>query len=717
MSSSNSNNTESSRHRLAAYVGFALLLTAGGILLNDFHWVGSVHLHTVLESIATLLALLVGAMALIRYSAQQDAKFLYIGYGFLGTGVLDAYHTLVTSVFFSPMMINAYAHLVPWSWSASRMFLSGLMAVSWWLWFVHRQNVSFIARPQRVFWVTLTATFACFLLFTVVPLPAILFENATLHRPFELVSALLFLIALIGYLSKGMWREDDFEHWLVLSLIVGLAVQSIFMPFSAQLHDTEFNLAHLFKKLSYLLVLIGLLASLLRTYQQLRLETDKRIILENSLREEAEILAKNERRYRFISNYSYDWETWYSADNKLIYISPSCERITGYTAEEFLSGRVGMVDIISPKERVSVAQHFMHTNHEEPAEELDFRITTKSGEERWISHICQPVYDEYGQFCGRRASNRDVTDRKLVEIESHAMSTALHYTPVSVVITDQAGNIEYVNPKFVEITGYSQDEVLGKNPRVLKSGAHPKEFYIHMWSVLTSGATWTGEIQNKRRDGSLYWEHAAISPIPDTDGQPRKYVAVKQEITAKKEHEAQLYQRANYDALTGLPNRALFNDRLEVALKKVARNKESLALMLLDLDHFKAVNDTHGHDAGDDLLRQAAVRLQQCVRETDTVGRLGGDEFIILLENLENNTAREVSQRIVSALAKPFEVLGNTCHVSASVGVVLSTPSFADKELLVKSADMGLYEAKGRGRNQAVYVQENGECLSYSDVL
>jgi PAS domain S-box-containing protein len=271
--------------RRGIYLITAIVLLACGFLLKNAEWQGSASLHTLMELAATLLAAFVGTMALVRFFSRRDAQFLYIGTGFLGTAMLDGFHAVVTSVYFQPYMPSDNPYLVPWSWIASRLFLSVLMFVSWLLWFRHRNDASFRPNTKIVMAGTALATISSFLFMASVPLPSITIAGGAVSRPAELVPAIFFLMALAGYLYKGAWRDDQFEHWLVLSLIVGVATQTAFMPFSSHLYDTQFNLAHLLKKLSYILVLIGLLVSLYQTYKELQAEVQKRKQGEIALRE------------------------------------------------------------------------------------------------------------------------------------------------------------------------------------------------------------------------------------------------------------------------------------------------------------------------------------------------------------------------------------------------------------------------------------------------
>jgi len=702
------NHPKDNDKRRNQYALTALFLFGCSYWLNDIDWQGSTNLHTLMESLATLLALFVGVLALIRFFSQRDNQFLYIGAGFLGTGLLDAYHTIVTSSYFQPFMPSDAPHLVPWSWMASRLFLSILMFVSWVLWFKHRHNTAHKPETAVVFGVTALATLSSFLFFAMTPLPHYQIDDWMITRPFELLPALFFGLALLGYLYKGAWRRDAFEHWLVLSLIVGLAMQSVFMPFSSQLYDTQFNLAHLLKKLSYILVLTGLLVSLFQTYIELRAESTRRKQAEELALQRSEALAAGEAWFRAVADYTHDWEYWAAPDGKMLYISPACERITGYPPAAFMSSEITLNKILSPHERISAARHLNEIDQQHGLVELDFRILNRAGEERWINHVCLPVFDENGVFIGRRASNRDITAQKLVAFETETLTAALHHSPIAVLIADAEANILYVNPKFESMSGYSLAEIRGKNPRIFQSGEHPAAFYRHLWSSLHAGKTWSGELKNKRRNGELYWEANSITPILDEDAQIKRYVAVKEDITEKRNLRETLYQQAHFDALTRLPNRNLFDDRLEQSLKKVVRNPaaHNMALMLLDLDHFKEVNDSRGHATGDELLKQAAERMRHCIRESDTVGRIGGDEFIILVDGFsEENTPDEIAQRLLKAMQMPFLIFGQNSHISASIGVAMSSSQNLNAETLKKNADVALYEAKGQGRNRVQFFQ------------
>jgi diguanylate cyclase (GGDEF)-like protein/PAS domain S-box-containing protein len=300
---------------------------------------------------------------------------------------------------------------------------------------------------------------------------------------------------------------------------------------------------------------------------------------------------------------------------------------------------------------------------------------------------------------------RDITERKAAENQLRKLSMAVEQSSDSVIITNLDGQIEYVNETFVQNTGYSRAEAIGANPRVLQSGRTPAPTYASLWDAMTQGRSWSGEFYNQRKDGSHYIEWAVISPIRQPDGRITHYVAVKSDITARKEAEERINNLAFFDPLTGLPNRRLLLDRLKHAIASAHRTDRHGALLFIDLDNFKTLNDTLGHDIGDLLLRQTAQRLLGCVREDDTVARLGGDEFVVLLEHVSTqvqdtaSSAETVAGKILAALNQSYQLDSFTCHSSASIGVTLFSDHQGNLEDLLKRADLAMYQAKTAGRN------------------
>jgi len=274
-----------------------------------------------------------------------------------------------------------------------------------------------------------------------------------------------------------------------------------------------------------------------------------------------------------------------------------------------------------------------------------------------------------------------------------------------VFITDVHGAITYANKQFCQISGYSEAELLGKNPRILNSGTHPREFFRLMWDAIASGEVWRGEICDRAKNGHLFWAAATIVPYLNTQGKPERYISIRSDITARKQAEEEVHQLAFYDPLTNLPNRRLLLDRLHQAMSSSDRRGTRGALIFIDLDHFKTLNDTQGHDIGDLLLIETARRITACVREDDTVARLGGDEFVVVLETLSQHQpeammqAELVAEKIRAALEQPYQLKDLTYRSSLSAGVVLFCGHEEALDNLFRHADTAMYQAKAAGRN------------------
>ena len=312
------------------------------------------------------------------------------------------------------------------------------------------------------------------------------------------------------------------------------------------------------------------------------------------------------------------------------------------------------------------------------------------------------------------AKNRLLENRVLElqrrEAELRKLASAVEHSPVSVMITDCHGIIEYVNPKFCQVTGYQPEEVLGRNPRLLKGDALPGEFYRDLWRTILSKREWHGEFHNRNKDGSLVWELASISPVCDASGELTHFVGVKEDISELKQLQKQLGRMAHSDQLTGLPNRALLFDRLEQVMIQARRRGTRFALLFADLDGFKAVNDGYGHQAGDQLLQAAARRLAFCVRESDTVARMGGDEFIIILNDLSHREEPGiVARKLLEAISAPFDLGEITCHLGISIGISIFPDDAEDAQKLISCADLAMYEVKQSGRNNYRYSSQGPE--------
>lgn len=314
------------------------------------------------------------------------------------------------------------------------------------------------------------------------------------------------------------------------------------------------------------------------------------------------------------------------------------------------------------------------------------------------------LHDSANNVTGLIGLAADITERQKVESELRIAAAAFE-AQEGMLITDCHNVIMRVNQAFTSITGYLAEEVLGKNPRFLTSGRHDAGFYQSMWEALNAKGKWEGEVWNRRKDGEIYPEYLLISAVKDINNEVANYVATFRDITANKAAESEIKKLAFYDPLTLLPNRRLLTDRLNHALASSARNRNIGALLFIDLDNFKTLNDTLGHDMGDSLLKQVALRLKSCIREDDTLARLGGDEFVVILENLSElamdaaTKAELIGDKILAALNQVYPLASQEYHGAASIGVTLFAGHALSIDELMKQADIAMYQSKKSGRN------------------
>lgn len=323
------------------------------------------------------------------------------------------------------------------------------------------------------------------------------------------------------------------------------------------------------------------------------------------------------------------------------------------------------------------------------------------GNRTWLETYRAPLIDQHGKVVGTVGFSRDIGERKASEDALKLAALVFDNSSEAMIVTDADNKILKTNAAFSDITGYSHDEVVGKDPKILASGKHDAGFFTAMWQSLHDSGGWRGEITNSRKSGDLYVVEIAINTIFDEDGRVRQRVALFSDISERKRSEEQIWQQANFDSLTGLPNRRLMRERLSQEIKKAHRMKQRLALMFIDLDRFKEINDTLGHEMGDELLKDTARRLVASVRESDTVARLGGDEFTIILTDLDScGNPERVANQLIQRFSEPFELDGELVHVSASIGITLYPDDSENISQLLRNADQAMYAAKARGRNR-----------------
>ncbi|HEX8989862.1 MAG TPA: EAL domain-containing protein [Rhodocyclaceae bacterium] len=378
-------------------------------------------------------------------------------------------------------------------------------------------------------------------------------------------------------------------------------------------------------------------------------------------------------------------------------------QIVGKTDHDFVPAE--LADFFRQKDREAMAaerplvneERLLHAERRQPVE---------------LETIKTAVPGASGRPIGVLGIARDITERKRVEENLHLMSRVFSSSGEAIVITDARNRILAVNAEFTKLTGYSQQEVLGKNPRILSAGDTPREVYQEMWASLAENDYWRGELWDRRKSGDPYPKRLAISVVRDADGKVINYIGSFEDITDRKAAEDKIRFLAHHDALTGLPNRFNLNERVEQCMALARRFGRSLAVMLIDLDHFKSINDTLGHGAGDQLLVQVAKRLQAVVRGSDIVARLGGDEFVVVLTGVEEReSVAEVAGKIVERLSAPYAIAGSELRTSPSVGICFYPQDAAETGDLIKNADIAMYHAKANGRSNFQFYAEEMKAL------
>lgn len=392
---------------------------------------------------------------------------------------------------------------------------------------------------------------------------------------------------------------------------------------------------------------------------------------------------------------------------KIIYFNRTCECVAGYSFEE-VKGRCLWELFIVPEEMDKVKAVFEKLKGKEfPCTNVNYWIT-KNGDRRLIewSNTTLINNDSVEYIIG---TGIDITERRKAEERLLKLSHAVEQSPSSIIITDVRGNIEYVNAQFTRLTGYSPEEVIGKNPRFLKSGDTLPEEYNRLWEMITSGKEWRGEFHNKKKNGESYWEYASISPVRNPEKTIANFIAIKEDITERKSFESQLEFLASHDPLTNLFNRRRFQEELEGRLAYAERYGNCGALLFLDIDNFKYVNDTLGHGEGDRLLVGLADLMQKRLRETDILARIGGDEFALFLPNIDLNNARSVAEQVRKSVQQSIVAFNNQfAGITVSIGIALFPEHGNTTKTLLTSADLAMYHAKENGRNQScVYTPDH----------
>ena len=391
---------------------------------------------------------------------------------------------------------------------------------------------------------------------------------------------------------------------------------------------------------------------------------------------------------------------------RLIYANDQMARLTGYTQQD-LDNHLPMSRLFSPQAYVAVEKSVQ--------DRLQGRTRNARYERRLLradgSEVDIEIFGTAMRYQGRPAVIGliiDISERKRAEASMRRASLVFQHTREAIVVTDARGVVQDINPAFTQITGYAAPAIVGRRMNTLSSGQHGPEFYQGMWQRLLEHGHWSGDITNCRADGQTFVSELTITASRNPDGSVHSYIGLFNDVTLQRQQQASIWHQAHYDHLTGLPNRQMFQQNLVHGMEQARHSGLSFALVFLDLDFFKEVNDTFGHDQGDELLRQVARRLRSCVRATDLIARLGGDEFTLILPGLHAQAdAHPVCRKVLQAIAQPYALGGNTVHISVSMGVTFYPDDSSDGVELLKHADLAMYAAKDKGRNQfAIFEPE-----------
>jgi len=409
-----------------------------------------------------------------------------------------------------------------------------------------------------------------------------------------------------------------------------------------------------------------------------------------------EKITASEKELRNIFHNMQD--TYYRIDNegRFTRLSESVRQLLGYEVDELLGTKIADLHV-QPDRRLEFIEQMEKLGK---VKGFEAPLKHKNGSIVWGSTNSHYYRDAGGNILGVEGMIRDMSQHREAELQMRKMSSALEQSADMVMITDSRGVVEYINPAFENITGYSFDEVVGSPSTIVKSGKQGPGFYNKLWQTILAGEVFRDVLVNKKKNGELYYEEKTITPIKNAQGQIINFVATGRDITSRMENEERLSFMAHHDSLTELPNRILFMDRLSQALAHARRYSKRVAVLFIDLDRFKNINDTLGHDIGDQMLAQLAERLGVSIRQGDTVARLGGDEFAVLLNDIENEqVVSQLAQMILLALEQPLEVEGRELFITASIGISLFPNDGEEPGTLLKNADIAMYKAKDMGKN------------------
>jgi diguanylate cyclase (GGDEF)-like protein/PAS domain S-box-containing protein len=661
---------------LSGLIGVAALTRPPMLVDHYLGW------HILLETAALVVAVLIFAVGWSTCSLHPQRNVLLLACAFLGVGLLDFSHMLSyrgMPDYVTPSDPEKAIHF----WLAARYLAAGaLLLVVWLPWPPIDAEAPREPRPVRF-----------------VPLLGVLAGVALLHglfffRPEWLprtfvdgqgltavkvyaeygVIAIHLLTVLL--LLRRLGRPSGFNVALLLGAVAMMVLSELYFTRYFAVSDLINLLGHLYKVLAYLLLYRALFVEMITAPYR---------ALDGARRHAQAILeAIPDRLVEF------------DRDGRYLQVHLPRNELPALGAAQLLGRTVHEVLPAEAAQTCMAALHEAQTYGHSRGRQI--RIPLADGDHWFELSVSAMRAEDSGQLRFVMLSH-DITTRTRDQDTLRKLSQAVEQSASTIVITDLEARIEYANQAFTRATGYSLEEAIGQNPKLLHSGKTPQSTYDDMWEHLTSGRVWRGEFVNRRKDGSEYTESVLISPVFDAVGRPTNYLAIKEDITQRKLDEQRIERLAHFDALTNLPNRKLFASRCEQALGLSERSHQPLAVLYMDLDHFKHINDSLGYRVGDAFLVEVAQRLKSALRDEDTLSRPGGDEFVLVLPYTDAKGAAHAAERLRGLLASPCQVGEHSLAISASIGIAVYPEDGRDFDTLAQRADIAMHRAKQDGRN------------------
>ena len=636
-------------------------------------------LHQGLETLSIVVSALVFAVGWKAHSFNPQRNVFILACGFLGVALLDFSHMLSYVGMPDYVTPNSVAKGISF-WLPARYLgaasLLWALALQW-----HAPGHMVSAGPRRYMVLGLV-------LGIVAAVHGVVFWYPHLYpatygaeglTPFKIAAEYgviaLYIVALVQLLRLARGHAS-FDVARLFAAVWVLALSEVFFTLYATATDLFNLLGHVYKVLGYYYLYRAVFVGTIEAPYRALKQSDK--ALRAVLDAVPDLMFEVTRDGRYVQIHTRQPE---------LLLMPA-EQVIGRSVHEIL-----------PPQAASVAQAAIDAAAEHGmARDFQYTLDLPDGRHWFELSVARKAMEE-----GREAHfvvlSRDITQRVEMLDTLRKLRHAVEQAPHSIFIAGADGNIEYVNPAFSVTSGYPPEEVMGRNPRLLSAGATPQSVYEDLWAHLSSGRAWRGEFLNRRKDGREYYEAAIISPLHDEQGRITHYLAVQEDVTDRKRDEERIRKLVNFDALTGLPNRTMFASRFSQALALTQRSAQRLALLYLDLDHFKNVNDSLGHQVGDELLVEIARRLQSVVRDEDTVSRPGGDEFIIVLPLADAEHAAHAAERLQAEVRRVCLLGHHELVVTSSIGIAMYPEDGREFETLAQRADAAMFRAKETGRD------------------